>query len=210
MATYTARLGLKRNDGTDPFKRQDFTDNYNRLDAAPGVHVCTSSTRPTWASGQAGRLIFETDTNSFYHWNGTTFVDPLSTPSTWAGSVGPNATLAPNAVASYTYATINAPRASNLTIVGSARVSATGSNLAGIGITPLVDAAPVGMTGQFYTQWILRDGTPYYDHREVIFYAFTSISAGSHTLGGRMEMSGYPQSVLVSWVRGVAWMSKSG
>ena len=209
MATYTSRLGLKRNDGSDPFKRQDFVDNANRLDAAPGVHVCTSSTRPTWASGQAGRLIYETDTNSLFHWNSTAFVAQLTTPLTWAGGIAPGATLSTNATASYNFANINAPRATNLIIVGTARCAATGSNLAGASAYPLLDSTVVAVGAMPYTQWILRDGTPYYDHREIPFFGLTPVSAGAHTVGCRVIVANYPQSVLVSAVRGLAFLAQA-
>lgn len=209
MATYTSRLGLKRNDGSDPFKRQDFVDNYNRLDAAPGVHVCTSSTRPTWASAQAGRLIYETDTNSLFQWNGTTFVDQLTTPLAWAGGLNIGATLSSNATANYTYININAPRATNVIMIGYARFAATGSNLAAVAVYPTLDANVVALTAQPYTQWILRDGTPYYDHREIPFTTLTPVTAGAHTVGVRVVISGYPQSVLVAAVRGVAFLARA-
>lgn len=58
--TKSPRLGLTRNDGADPFKRQDFLDNWDILDQYPGITTCTSTSRPssTWP----GRVIFETDT----------------------------------------------------------------------------------------------------------------------------------------------------
>lgn len=59
--TASPNLGLKRNDGSDAFKRQDFIDNWDILDRYPGITTCTSSTRPS--SPWPGRLIFETDTN---------------------------------------------------------------------------------------------------------------------------------------------------
>jgi hypothetical protein len=208
VATYTARLGLKRNDGSDPFKRQDFVDNYNRLDAAPGVHVCTSSTRPSWTSSQAGRLIWETDTNSLFHWNGTAFVSQLTTPLSWAGGVGAGATLSPNATANYNFANINAPRATSLIIVGFARFAATGSNLAAVNVYPILDSNVVALPFQPYTQWILRDGTPYYDHREVPFATLTPVTAGAHTVGARVVVSAYPQGVLVAAIRGVAFLAQ--
>ena len=87
MSSFTGKLQLKRPDGTDPFLRQDFIDNWNKIDAAPGLHICTSSGRPAWGSGQSGRLIFETDTERVMQWNGTAFVEPAFGPKAYSGAL---------------------------------------------------------------------------------------------------------------------------
>jgi hypothetical protein len=209
MATYTNRLGLKRPDGSDPFKRQDFVDNWNRLDAAPGVYPCTSTSRPTWSTAQAGRLIFETDTFSVYQWDGSTFTNVLDTPTAWAGGINIGATLSPNANANYNFITVSAPKPGYLFFVGSARAASTGTNIGGITFTPIVDSAPVSLVGQNYTQFILRDGTTYYDHREVPFFALAPVNAGTHTCGVRASTSGYPNPIVVSAARGLAMFSRT-
>jgi Chaperone of endosialidase len=75
MSTFTARLRIKRPDGTDPFLRQDFVDNYNLLDRYPGAFICTNATRPSdWGVGQSGLDIKETDTGYTYRWSGTDWI----------------------------------------------------------------------------------------------------------------------------------------
>jgi len=74
MAGSTTRLDLNTFDGSDPFSETPFNINWGKLDAAPGVHVCTSSTRPAypdWDTNQIGRLIFETDTKRLYEYIGS-------------------------------------------------------------------------------------------------------------------------------------------
>jgi hypothetical protein len=74
MAGNTTRLDLNTFDGGDPFSETPFNQNWSKLDAAPGVHVCTSSTRPAypdWDTDQIGRLIFETDTKRLYEYIGS-------------------------------------------------------------------------------------------------------------------------------------------
>lgn len=71
MTTLTERLGLKRHTLADRFRIQDYTDNWNLLDGAPGIFICTTATRPTWGTSQAGRSIYETDTKLFWQWSGS-------------------------------------------------------------------------------------------------------------------------------------------
>lgn len=73
MSTTSTFLQLTVPQTSDNFSTAAIAANWNAIDAAPGSFVCTSSTRPTWASGQAGRLIYETDTNLSWEWNGTSF-----------------------------------------------------------------------------------------------------------------------------------------
>lgn len=68
MSQLTPHLGLKKPDGTDPFLRQDFDDNYDLLDTVPGMFICTSTTHPTtWGDNQVGRAIIEVDTGNILY-----------------------------------------------------------------------------------------------------------------------------------------------
>ncbi len=63
MATSTTKLALRKPATTDNVSVEtDLNANYDKIDAAIGTFVCTSSTRPTTLN-YAGRLIFETDTS---------------------------------------------------------------------------------------------------------------------------------------------------
>lgn len=74
MPSISQRLGLVKPARTDPFVTSDIANNWQKIDDAPGAHICTSTTRPSWGSGQAGRLIMETDSGLAWRWTGTTFV----------------------------------------------------------------------------------------------------------------------------------------
>lgn len=74
MPSISQRLGLVKPSRTDPFVTSDISNNWQKLDDAPGVHICTSTTRPSWGAAQAGRLIVENNTNLTWRWTGTTFV----------------------------------------------------------------------------------------------------------------------------------------
>jgi hypothetical protein len=209
VATYTPRLGLKNNDGSDPFKRQDFVDNNNRLDATPGMHVCTSSSRPTWAGSQAGRAILETDTGSIYIWSGTAFNPLTETPLSWAGGLNIGATLSPNANANYNFITLTAPKPGYLFISGAVRLACADNTIGASAVSVIVDNAPVGLAGQLYVQFVSRDNTGYFDHREIPIFALAPISAGTHTVGARVSVSGYPNSIFVGAARGMAFLART-
>ena len=80
MSTRTTKMNLVSNSGSDSFLLQDFATNWNTLDSAPGIYICTSQTRPTWGSNQAGRAIVETDTFRNLIWNGGNWQEPLVAP----------------------------------------------------------------------------------------------------------------------------------
>ena len=73
MTTLSTRLGLKKSTTADPYRIQEFADNFQRLDDHPGVYVCTSASRPSWGAAHAGMLISETDTGLLWRWDGTGF-----------------------------------------------------------------------------------------------------------------------------------------
>lgn len=74
-STLTARLGLvKPTPGTtEPVNlATQINANYDKIDAAAGFLICTSSTRPTGADRWDGRGIKETDTGKCYVWHAAT------------------------------------------------------------------------------------------------------------------------------------------
>ena len=73
MTTPSRYLGLAVPTRDDQFSTADLAANWGKIDEAPGTLVCTSSTRPTWGSSQAGRRIYETDSDLEWIWDGTAF-----------------------------------------------------------------------------------------------------------------------------------------
>lgn len=61
MATSTSKLGLVKPDGTDDVDIAVLNANADKIDAASGLTVCTSGTRPSVPF--TGQLIYETDTD---------------------------------------------------------------------------------------------------------------------------------------------------
>lgn len=71
MATSTTKLGLIKPDFTDVVDISDLNSNADDIDAAVGSTIVTSATRP--ASPFAGQVIFETDTELSFVWDGSTW-----------------------------------------------------------------------------------------------------------------------------------------
>lgn len=71
MSTQSPRLGLIKPERPDLFSTADIAANWAKVDQYPGVYVCTSSTRPSWSTAQAGMCIREADTQLEWLWTGT-------------------------------------------------------------------------------------------------------------------------------------------
>ena len=69
MATSTTKLGLTKPAYTDVVDVADLNTNADLIDAASGMTICTSSTRP--GSPWSGQIIFETDTLGSFVWDGS-------------------------------------------------------------------------------------------------------------------------------------------
>lgn len=73
MATTTTRLGLRKPARTDLVAvLTDLDGNYDAIDAAVGITVCTSTTRPS--TPYDGQSIYETDTHNRLVWDGSGWV----------------------------------------------------------------------------------------------------------------------------------------
>lgn len=72
MATTTSRLGLTKPATTDPVDIAQLNANADKLDAAVGIFVCTSATRPS--TPWNGLTIYETDTKDTLVYNNAAWV----------------------------------------------------------------------------------------------------------------------------------------
>lgn len=70
MATTTTKLALTKPDGSDLVDIAVLNANADKIDAAAGATICTSTTRP--ASPWSGMVIYETDTNAGYVYRSST------------------------------------------------------------------------------------------------------------------------------------------
>src|SRR6185312_8967561 len=116
MATFTTFLGLKVNAGTDAFLLSDFTSNWNTLDANPGVFICTSTTRPSYSSGQAGRIIFMTDLKQLSYWNGSSWQDLRDSAPVFAQGAIFNTSMSAGSSPTFTVCSLTVPRPCSMAI----------------------------------------------------------------------------------------------
>lgn len=116
MATFSSVMGLKLNDQSDLFQLSDFVGNWNILDGSPGTFICTSSSRPSWGTAQAGRLIFMKDLKQLSYWDGTAWNDLRDAAPVFAGGVFVNQVANPGSSPVYTVLTFTTPRPSSIAI----------------------------------------------------------------------------------------------
>lgn len=74
MTEPSTRMGLALPTQADRFSTADIRANWEKLDAAPGTHICLSTTRPNWTAAQAGRKILETNTGLEWVWSGSSWL----------------------------------------------------------------------------------------------------------------------------------------
>lgn len=119
MATSTSKLGLVKPDGTDNVDIAVLNANADKIDAASGLTVCTSGTRPSVPF--TGQLIYETDTDKILvfaegNWQenrvGTSaLVDSSVTTAKIADTAVTNAKLAASGLSAAKITTGTLPRA---------------------------------------------------------------------------------------------------
>lgn len=191
MVDLTDRLALRKPTGSDPFLRSDFEYNWERVDDYPGSFPCTSTTRPSWGTDQAGLFIHETDTGKFVRWTGSAWVTPNVFPKAQVFSTFPNVTISPSGSYTQAMGSFTAPRACNVLIIGSAHfqtASGTAYQYAITGIT--VDASPVSITDGVVGGVVFGG-----DHTAPLLGWATSVTAGSHALAGVTTIGGGATSI---------------
>lgn len=189
--TPSPRLSLKRNEGSDPFLRQDFTDNWDKLDLSPGTHICTSGSRPTWGSAQAGRLIYESDLRRILAWSGVAWVEPLQVAPAWGGSMTMNSHHARGTTSSWTVATITSTRPGTLVVFTTAQLAVLPLASQQGYAYGLIDGVnrTFGSSVANRLQWPDNNTVgAAFDHRTVSIHSWAAITAGAHTIGVQLNV----------------------
>jgi hypothetical protein len=213
MATFSTFLGLKLNSSSDPFLLSDFLANWTILDGAPGVFVCTSSTRPTLTGAQAGRLIFMTDWECLSFWNGTAWLDARDAVPVFAAGAAFSSSVAHNTSATFTVISLTLPRQCSLVI------SVTGTYQCPTGASQdvfqrvLVDG--VGSTanqlGGFREQGRFSgiiSGSAQAGLSLTTHQVIASVAPGSHTIGLGVDIGGASNTpVTVVGAKALAWIA---
>lgn len=209
MSTLTPRMSLKRPDDTDPFLTQDFVDNYNKLDAAPGAHICTSSTRPSWGSAQAGRVVFLTDYKCFQYWDGSAWQNERAATGLFAGGAVFDSTLSKNAVATYNMLNFTTPRPCSLAVWMNATISCDSRFTQDVYGRIVYDGGDV-LLGAYSDamRFTGKSDDSSADMKITMpMMAIVNVSAGAHTLGGKIIVGNYNTSIVL---RGMKTMAALG
>jgi hypothetical protein len=183
-------MGLKIPDGADPFLRTDFVQNYNTLDKYPGPWICTSTTRPSWGSGQAGMSIMETDTRREMMWTGTTWREMLYGPAVWWGSLRPGTRIGGHTSLTYVVGTFTVNRPGTLLAITTTEIALPGSGYIDLNVRAMIDGAQANWDGDGYGEYLSANwGTAASgSNLDTFSQTITSmgvrtISAGTHSIG---------------------------
>lgn len=190
MSTRTKKLNLINNTGSDPFLLSDFANNWAAIDASPGVYVCTSKTRPTWGTNQAGRTIVETDTFRQLIWNGGNWQEPLVAPGVWQFETAPSLNIGGNGVnTSWTLGSVSVKRACQL-ITWTSVVASRGldnTQAANINLAGRIDGTNSNMSGAYtgMLQWSTQQyfSNSWTDYKSATMFGYRRVTPGTHTIG---------------------------
>lgn len=197
MSTTSQRMGLKIPDASDPFLRDDFVQNWNTQDKYPGNWICTSTTRPTWGTGQAGMCITETDTRRTLMWTGTTWREMLYGPAIWWGHMRPQVMIGKNTMVTYTVGTFTVNRPGSLFAILTTEIALPNRGRIGSNIRAMIDGADAnfeanaGGHGEYVETNFPNTSTfgtqRWYQTCPSI--GVRNISAGTHSVGIRLVTS---------------------
>lgn len=203
MSTLSPRLGLKRPDDTDPFLTSDFVNNYNIMDASPGTFICTSSTRPAWGSGQAGRTIFLTDWKCFQWWDGSSWQASRDAACLFQGAAVFSASLGKNSTTTYNMVNLTVPRSGTLAISMNMLFNCDARFTQSLTCRVVFDGADILLGG--FSDALRFVGDPGDTTATAVVtltnLAIANVSPGSHIIGGKVIVGGYNTSVTLVGIK---------
>jgi hypothetical protein len=210
MPTYSTYLNLKLNVGSDPFLLSDFVGNWTILDGAPGHFICTSLTRPSWGSTQAGRLIFMTDLRQTSYWDGSAWQDLRNSAPVFAAGVFLSASMARNTSPTFTVLTFTTPRPSAIALFLTATYNCTNQQNQDLWQSVAFDGAKV--TGYGYREQVRFSGNAgdsgaLAGDTAMSLAVIPSVAAGTHTAGVVVDMGSYTSSCTLVGAKVLAMVS---
>jgi hypothetical protein len=210
LATFSNYLGLKLNSQTDPFLLSDFVANWSLIDASPGINICTSSTRPSLSTGQAGMLIFMSDLKQLSYWNGTSWQDLRDSSPVFSASSLLNTAMAKNTSPTFTILNLTTPRASSLAVIMSANYLCNNEQSQDLYQSVLVDGTSfiMGHREQIRFTGNLNDSGNTAGQEVTSLAIVPTLAAGTHTVGIKVDMSNsYPTPVTLYGVKILAFIA---
>lgn len=211
MATFSTVLGLKLNDQSDPFELSDFIGNWGILDASPGIFICTSLTRPTWSTPQAGRLIFMKDLKQLSYWSGTGWNDLRDSSPLFAGASTLNTSVNPGASPVFNVVTFTTPRPCSLAIWLTGTYAYPNNKFQNANQAVTFDGV-AGTLGSYQEQIRFSgnnlDNGAFASITCLSMQALPTVSAGQHKIGARLQVgSDYPVAVKVTGYKVLAMIA---
>lgn len=196
MSTTSQHLGLKINDGSDPFLLADFTNNWGLLDEFPGTWICTSTTRPSWGAGQNGMMIVETDTRRNMLWTGTTWREMLTGPAVWWGSLRLSFMIGRSTTANYVVGTFTVNRPGTLLAITTTELGAPSNGYIEGNLRSMIDGSQANWDGSSFGEYFKYDwaNTGTSDGQNDFGTTITTlgvrtISEGTHSVGIQLQTS---------------------
>lgn len=211
MATFSSVMGLKLNDQSDPFQLSDFVGNWNILDKSPGVYICTSTSKPSWGTAQAGRMIFMADLKHVSYWSGTGWNDLRDGAPIFAGGVFVNQTANPGSTPVYNVLTFTTPRPCTLAIWLTGTYGYPNNKFQNANQAVTFDGVAGFMGG--YQEQIRFSGNNLDNGADASITCMSmqvipSISAGQHRIGARLQVgSDYKVSIHVTGYKVIGLVS---
>lgn len=186
MSTLTTKLGLKIPALSDPFLRQDYEDALTAIDRAPGIHYCTSATRPTWVAGKSDRLIFESDTRRLLYWTGSAWQVVIQPSNGWLLYTSCAATIPPSTASTRSIGSVTTSAPGTLLVTGVVQAAFYDGYVQGLSATILVDdiACSVGAStirGNS-PSGAVGGGVANVDYKQAVVFGYKTVAAGTHTI----------------------------
>jgi hypothetical protein len=211
MSTPTPRLGILKPEGSDPFRRTDFNDTWDLLDDAPGTHICTSGSRPSWGSDQAGRLIVETDTNRILRWTGSAFYQVRQSPNGWSFfNDWSDETVAHNTGVEKSIGNVVTSTPGQMVFICVSNVQCERASVQDVSTGFKVDGTFRHGAEKALTRWAIPGGSlpgsPDNDTRDATVMGTASLSAGSTPLKVTFDVGDGSQHVTIRHTRTVVIM----
>lgn len=205
MATFSNYLGLKLNQSTDPFLLSDFIANWDILDASPGNYICTSTTRPSWASAQAGRTIFMTDLKQFSYWDGAAWQDLRDSVPTFAQGAILNTSMSAGSSPQFNILTLTSPRPCSMAVIATGTYQCSNQRNQDAYQSIIFDGVKQNM-GSFREQIRFSGNNSDSGNTAGLNVAsitvVPSVTAGSHSVGIQVDVtSDYPNSITLYGVK---------
>lgn len=198
MSTTSQHMGLKIPDGSDPFLRTDFVQNYTTLDKYPGTWICTSTTRPAWGAAQTGMQIVETDTRRTMLWTGTTWREMLYGPAVWWGSLRPNVNIGKSTTLTYVVGTFTVNRPGTLLAITTTELGMPSRGWIEGNVRAMIDGAQANWDGAGYGEYFKSDWSTTASTSALNDFGITvtslgvrSVNAGTHSVGFRVDTASY-------------------